>query len=105
MTTAIANKLDGVAFDTDGFMADPQAWTPEIAEEIAAGEGIELTERHWVVINFARREFESTGESPTMRRITTTTDVSTKEIYALFPGGPAKLASKIAGLSKPTGCI
>ena len=105
MTLKTLDLLDDVAFDADGFMSDPLAWTPEIAEAIAAREGLELTERHWVVINFARAEFEANGESPTLRRITTKTDVSTKEIYALFPGGPAKMASKLAGLGKPTGCI
>lgn len=104
MTTALS-ILDSVAFDEGGFMADARAWTPEIAEAIARREGITLTDRHWVVINFARKEFDASGEAPSLRRITKTTDVDTKEIYALFPGGPAKLAAKIAGLKKPTGCI
>lgn len=105
MTLTIPRTLDEVEFNEDGFMADPSAWTPELAEAIAKREGIDLTDRHWVVIHFAREEFEREGESPTLRRITTTTDVSTKEIYALFPSGPAKMACKIAGLPKPTGCI
>ena len=105
MVLKTLDLLDTVEFDTDGFMLNPMAWTPEIGEAIAAREGLDLTDRHWVVINFAREEYEENGESPTMRRITTTTDVDTKEIYALFPGGPAKVACKIAGLSKPTGCI
>ncbi len=102
---ATLDILNNVEFDDDGFMVDPNAWTPEIGEAIAAREGIELTDRHWVVINFARQEFEKNGQPPTLRRITKTTDVSTKEIYKLFPGGPAKVAAKIAGLGKPTGCI
>ncbi len=97
--------LTNVEFDAEGFMVDPHAWTPEIAEAIAASLNITLTERHWVVINFARKEFEATGQPPTLRRITKATDVDTKEIYQLFPGGPAKIAAKIAGLGKPTGCI
>lgn len=105
MTLAMPKTLESVAFDSDGFMTDPHAWTPEIAEAIAEREGLELTDRHWVVINFARNEFEANGEAPTLRRITKTTDVDTKEIYALFPGGPAKMAAKVAGLGKPTGCI
>lgn len=105
MVLKTLDLLDSVEFDADGFMKNATAWTPEIGEAIAAREGLELTDRHWLVIHFAREEFEETGESPTMRRITTPTDVDTKEIYALFPGGPAKLACKIAGLSKPTGCI
>jgi len=105
MTTATASILETVEFDQDGFMVDAHAWTPEIAEAIAQSQGIQLTDRHWVVINFARQEFETKGEPPTLRRITKTTPVDTKEIYQLFPGGPAKTASRIAGLGKPTGCI
>ena len=105
MTTATASILDQVEFDQDNFMVDPNAWTPEIAEAIAGKLGITLTDRHWVVLNFVRDEFKTRGEPPTLRRITKSTDVDTKEIYALFPGGPAKTASRIAGLGKPTGCI
>lgn len=94
-----------VQFDEGGFMLDPGDWTPEIGEAIAEREGIELTERHWVVINFARQEFRETGETPTLRRITKATNADTKEIYSLFPGGPSKMACKLAGLGKPTGCI
>jgi TusE/DsrC/DsvC family sulfur relay protein len=106
MTDRIAlDVLETVEFDDEGFMVDPNTWTPEIGAAIAAREGIDLTDRHWVVINFNRQEFASEGEPPTLRRITKRTDVSTKEIYQLFPGGPAKLAAKISGLGKPTGCI
>jgi len=106
MTTAtMPNVLDTVQFDPDGYMVDANAWTPEIAEAIAAREGITLTERHWIVINFDRKEFAESGEAPSLRRITKTSGVDTKEIYQLFPGGPGKLAAKIAGLKKPTGCI
>jgi dissimilatory sulfite reductase related protein len=97
--------LDNVEFDDGGFMVDAHAWTPEIAVAIAEREGIMLTDRHWVVIRYVRSEYEATGESPTLRRITKASGVDTKEIYQLFPGGPAKLAAKIAGLKKPTGCI
>lgn len=86
-------------------MVDAHAWTPEIGEEIAEREGLQLTDRHWAVINFARQEFEASGEAPTLRRITKTSGVDTKEMYSLFPAGPAKLAAKIAGLKKPAGCI
>ena len=97
--------LEGVEFDEEGFMVDPNAWTKEIAERIATDLGIELNDRHWIVINFARAEFEANGEAPTIRRITKTTEVKTKELYSLFPGGAAKVAAKISGLGKPTGCI
>ncbi|RMG81628.1 MAG: TusE/DsrC/DsvC family sulfur relay protein [Chloroflexi bacterium] len=103
MTTA--ELLAGIEFDKDGYMVDANAWTPEIAEALAEQEGITLTDRHWVVINFARQEYAANGDAPTIRRITKRTDVSTKELYQLFPDGPAKQAARIAGLPKPTGCI
>ena len=102
---SLEKTLESVEFDSDGFLADANTWTEDIAKAIAARLGIELTEKHWTVINFARKEYETNGESPTLRRITKNSGVSTKEIYQLFPGGPAKVASMIAGLGKPTGCI
>jgi len=99
------NTLASVEFDKDGFMMDASKWTPEIAEAIAKRQSIPLTDRHWIVINFARKEFEANGEAPTLRRITKNSGVDTKELYQLFPGGPAKMTAMIAGLAKPTGCI
>jgi len=101
----MSSVLDKVKFDSEGFMTDPKAWTKEIGEAIAASEGMKLSARHWVVINFARKYFEENGESPTPRNITKNSDVTTKELYELFPGGPAKLAAKVSGLGKPHGCI
>ena len=97
--------LDSVVFDDEGFMEDAFAWSEEIGRAIAAALEVDLTDRHWQVINFARSEFEESGEPPTLRRITQQTEVSMKEMYQLFPDGPAKLAANIAGLKKPTGCI
>jgi dissimilatory sulfite reductase related protein len=97
--------LDTVKFDAEGYLADPNTWTEELAKAIAEREGITLTDRSWVVIRYARDTFKATGEAPTLRNITKGTDVTTKEIYVLFPGGPGKQAAKVAGLHKPTGCI
>ena len=97
--------LDTVDFDDDGFMVDDTVWTKEIGQAIAEALEVQLSDRHWAVIDFARADFENSGEPPTLRRITQQTDVSMKEMYQLFPDGPAKLASNIAGLKKPTGCI
>lgn len=97
--------LSSVEFDEGGYMTDANAWTPEIAEALAAEIDITLTERHWIVINFAREEYAKNDDAPTLRRITKSTDVTTKEIYQLFPDGPAKQAAKVSGLPKPTGCI
>ena len=101
----MSSVLDKVKFDAEGFLVDQKSWTKEIGEAIAKREGVKLTDRQWVVINFARNYFELNGEAPTLRNITKNSDVSTKELYELFPGGPGKLAAKVAGLHKPTGCI
>jgi TusE/DsrC/DsvC family sulfur relay protein len=103
--TVAANILTSVAWDEEGYLVNASDWTPELGEAIAAELGINLTDRHWIVINFAREQFEAEGEAPTIRRITKQTDVQTKELYELFPGGAAKVAARIAGLKKPTGCI
>ncbi len=92
--------------DADGNLVDLKDWNEEIAAEIAKEEGIEkLTEDHWKVINFMRKVFSETGDSPSIRKLTKESGVDTKMLYALFPKGPAKKAAKIAGLPKPKGCI
>ena len=93
-------------FDAEGFMTDYKQWDLEVAKVLAAEEGIAaLTDRHLLVVNFMRKEFEAKGDGPTIRRLTKESGVPTKELYELFPGGPAKKAAKIAGIKKPHGCI
>jgi tRNA 2-thiouridine synthesizing protein E len=95
-----------VEFDADNFMKDINQWSKEIATELAKEEGIEvLTERHWLVIDFMRKEFIAKGDAPSIRKLTKESGVDTKELYALFPKGPAKKAARIGGMPKPTGCI
>jgi len=95
-----------LARDADGHLANPKEWTNEIAKELAQEEGIgTLTDRHWLVINLMRKDFLEKGDAPSIRRLTKESGVETKELYALFPKGPAKKAAKIAGIPKPTGCI
>lgn len=91
--------------DAEGFMTDASQWTPQIAGAIALQNGIDLTDRHWTVIDFCRADNEVKGTPPTVRRITKGTGISTKEMYQLFPKGPGILAAKISGLTKPKGCI
>lgn len=105
MTTATIAGVQ-VDLDAEGFMTDANQWTKEIAETIARDNGIDpLTEKHWQVIEFCRADNEAKGTPPTVRRITKETGISTKEMYQLFPKGPGVLSSKIAGLTKPKGCI
>jgi TusE/DsrC/DsvC family sulfur relay protein len=95
-----------IEFDEEGFMVDRTVWNRDIAAVLAREEGIEtLTDRHFEVIDFMRKEVEERGTAPSIRRLNKLNVVPTKELYALFPGGPAKKAARIAGLQKPQGCV
>jgi TusE/DsrC/DsvC family sulfur relay protein len=105
MPTATIAGVD-VALNDEGFLEDPSQWTREMAVELARREGIDpLTPAHWQVIDFMRAEYFEKGTGPTVRALGKTSGVSIKELYQLFPKGPAKLAAKIAGIPKPRGCI
>lgn len=102
----MTTQLLAVPTDKEGFLLNPEDWDREIAVQIAHEEGVNpVTPRHWEVIEFCRDEYFRTGESPTLRRITKASGVDTKELYTLFPKGPAKKVARIAGLSKPKGCL
>ena len=95
-----------VDLDAEGFLTDASQWTPEIAASIAAEYGIDtLTDRHWLVLHFMRNAYLTNGEAPTIRSLGKESGVPVKELYALFPKGPAKLAARICGIPKPHGCI
>jgi TusE/DsrC/DsvC family sulfur relay protein len=95
-----------VDVDAEGFMTEPEQWNERIARAIAAENGVpELTDRHWLVVNFMRERYLTTGTAPTIRALGKESGVPIKELYGLFPKGPAKLAAKIGGIPKPKGCI
>ncbi len=94
-----------VHVDAEGFMTEYGEWSKEIAEQLAANIGIELTDAHWKVIDFVRGDFKAQGETPTLRRVTSESGVPTKELFLLFPKKPAKKMSYIAGVPKPAGCV
>ena len=103
-TVTFANK--NVDLDAEGFLKRPEQWDASVAETIARESGIEpLTERHWQVVKFMRDRFLTTGSAPSIRTLGRESGVPIKELYQLFPKGPAKLAAKISGIPKPTGCI
>ena len=105
MPTTVVNAAS-LQRDADGHLANRSDWNETIARELAKEEGIEdLTERHWKVIYFMRKEYEAKGDAPSIRKLTKESGVETKELYALFPKGPARKAAKIGGLPKPKGCI
>lgn len=95
-----------VDVDADGFLSDPAQWNEKIAQAIAAENGIPaLTDRHWLVVSFMRDRYLASGTAPSIRTLGKESGVPIKELYQLFPKGPAKLAAKIGGIPKPTGCI
>ena len=95
-----------VEVDDEGFLQDPRQWTREIGAEIARENGIgELTDRHWQVVEFMREAYLRDGTAPSIRTLGKTSGVPVKELYQLFPKGPAKLAAKVGGIPKPRGCI
>ena len=95
-----------VEVNDEGFFTDPGQWTEEMAPDLARGEGIDsLTDQHWAVLRFMRQEFAEKGTGPTVRVLGKSSGVSVKELYQLFPKGPAKIAARIAGIPKPRGCI
>ncbi|HMD89473.1 MAG TPA: TusE/DsrC/DsvC family sulfur relay protein [Anaerolineaceae bacterium] len=103
-TRTIAGKT--VQVNEEGFMTNPNEWTKEMAVELAVEEGIgELTPEHWKVIEFCRKSGMASGKAPTLRTITSGAGVTTKEMFALFPKGPAKKVARISGLGKPEGCV
>ncbi len=105
MPTATLDGVD-VAVNEEGFFENPEEWTEAMAAEIAKAEGIDkLTDRHWQVILFMRNEFKTKGAGPSVRALGKSSGVSVKELYELFPKGPAKTAAKIAGIPKPRGCV
>lgn len=105
MSTSTIGNIE-VELNDEGFFVDPHQWTEDMVPELARREGIEaLTDAHWHVIRFMRTEYLAKGTGPTVRVLGKTSGVSIKELYQLFPKGPAKVAAKIAGIPKPRGCI
>ena len=106
------NVLASTAFDKQGFLRNLDDWTPELARQIAAGEGITLSEQHWEIVYLIRAYYVEFDSSPAMRPLVKYTALNLcadkgKSIYllSLFPGSPAKICSKIAGLPKPDNCL
>jgi dissimilatory sulfite reductase related protein len=103
-TIEIDNKIFEV--DGDGFLANPEIWDEEVARLIAKYDGIdEMGEKHWAIVHIIRKNYEEKGMAPMIRTICKETGVRLREIYELFPLGPARGACRVAGLPKPDGCV
>lgn len=102
------NTIDGRTFEIDeeGFFVDRDQWDEELAAILAELVGIdELTDAHWAALRFMREDSAATGVTPTLRRMQTVGHFDVRELFALFPGKPAKKMAYLAGLRKPVGCV
>jgi tRNA 2-thiouridine synthesizing protein E len=103
-TIEIENTI--LEVDGDGFMSKPEEWNKDVAMLIAKYDGIEeMSEKHWAIVNIIRQNYEEKGNAPMIRTICKETGLRLREIYELFPLGPARGACRVAGLPKPDGCV
>lgn len=101
-------EIDGKTFevDGDGFLSTPEIWNEEIARLFAKYDGMgEMNEKHWAIVRFIRQNYEEKGNAPMIKSICKETGVKLREIFELFPLGPARGACRVAGLPKPDGCV
>ncbi len=98
-------SLEAVQTDAEGYLANRDDWSEELAKELASQMGIELSPEHWKVLKTARAIEGESGASPGLRKISKRSETPIKSIYKLFPDGPAKLIAKIAGIPKPKSCL
>ncbi|MFK7926052.1 MAG: TusE/DsrC/DsvC family sulfur relay protein [Bacteroidia bacterium] len=93
-----------IACNPEGYLLKFTDWNQSVGSEIAQSEGIEMTEEHWQVIHYLQEQFRQ-EEALSIRKIGRSGVVSIKDFYRLFPKGPLKVSSKIAGIPKPASCI
>lgn len=101
-----------IATDAQGYLLDASQWSKPLAAEIALQETITMTDEHWQVVYFVRDFYEQFNTSPAIRALVKAMQnkygkdkITSRYLYRLFPEGPAKQATKIAGLPKPARCI
>ncbi|MEZ4829718.1 MAG: TusE/DsrC/DsvC family sulfur relay protein [Bacteroidia bacterium] len=93
-----------VQVNEEGYLTNFSQWNPSVGEEIAREEGIALTDEHWQVITYLQSQHKQ-NVPLSIRKIGNSGVVSIKDFYRLFPKGPLKISSKIAGIPKPASCI
>ena len=96
--------LENIALNDEGYLTDFNQWTRDVAEQIAQKEDVELTDRHWEVIEYLQEQHKN-EVALTIRKVGKSGVVDIKEFYQLFPKGPLKISTKIAGIPKPVSCI
>ena len=108
----VNTQLASITLDKHGFLKDRHAWTPEIGIAFAADEGIDMKNEHWEVVHLLRAYFEAFDASPANRALVKYVKLklgpskgSSIYLMSLFPGSPARVGSRIAGLPKPKNCL
>ena len=101
------NTINGRSFEVDeeGFFLNRDEWSEELAADLAPLIGIELDEAHLAPLRFMRADAATTGVTPTLRRMQTVGGFGVKDLFALYPGKPAKKMAWLSGLPKPVGCV
>lgn len=102
-TATIAGRE--VEVNEEGFLTHPEQWDEELGAALAQAIGLTMTEAHWAPIRFLRADFDAQHETATLRRVSTQAGIPIKELFALYPGKPAKKMAYVAGLPKPKGCV
>ena len=88
----------------EGYLVNRDDWSKEVASELAKEDGIELTDKHFEVLDYLRKE-SAAGTSRSIRKVGKSGITDIKGLYQLFPGGPLKYSSKFAGIPKPASCV
>lgn len=101
-TTIAGHEVD---VNDEGFLTNPDQWDESLGAELAKLVGVDLSDSHWKIIRFLRSDYAAQGETATLRRVSTQAGVPVKELFALFPGKPAKKMAYVSGLPKPKGCV
>lgn len=111
---AITLEYNGQVIETDqhGYLIDLTEWHEELATLLAKTDELVLTEAHWEIIRFVREFYLTYNTSPAIRALTKALKIklgedkaSSRYLFRLFPDGPAKQATKYAGLPKPARCL
>ena len=107
-------EFNGKTIDVDGegYLKNRDDWSEALAEQIAQNEGIALSDAHWEVVRFVRAFYLEYNTSPAIRMLVKAMAQkygeekgNSRYLFRLFPDGPAKQATKIAGLPKPAKCL
>lgn len=112
MSDILEHEGRSIALDKHGYLLNIEDWSASLAQHIAEQEQIQLTPEHWEVVYFVREFYQEYDTSPAIRALVKAMGIkfgpekgSSRYVQRLFPKGPAKQATKIAGLPKPAKCL